>query len=215
MSTLIDAVALSRTLCKKPIQCKLAYATAENFLGRPVIGYHQSAIHLCLFAPKAAHALCQVQNELFQQNLGLFVFDSYRPLRAVQDFGHWMHQPVHDPFELVRKEIHYPHIEKIQLAQLGYVNGTVSNHCFGDTIDLSLIDLHTGELLPMGACFDFFDELSHLTATEAHIGAEALKNRQLLTNTMERAGFIPYEKEYWHFTFHEREILEPLDCEVN
>jgi D-alanyl-D-alanine dipeptidase len=211
---LIDLLNKSTKHCTSPIQCKLAYATSENFLGRRVQGYHINAASLCLLAPKAAAALCQAQNQLNQQNLGLFVFDSYRPLSAVKDFGIWMQQPVKDDYELARKAIHYPHIEKNQLAELGYVCDKVSNHCFGDTIDLSLIDLNTQQLLDMGACFDYFDEISHTTAPPEIIGKAAFANRQILANAMQQAGFIPYEKEYWHFTFAERECAEPMDFEI-
>ncbi len=211
---LVDVIKLSTQRCRNPIECKLVYATKENFLGRPVHGYHPDAIDFCLLTRNAAEALCQVQNQLIQQGLGLFVFDSYRPLRAVADFKKWMHAAAHDEYEFERKKIHYPHLEKNQLAELGYVCDDVSNHCFGDTIDLSLIDLHNKQLLDMGACFDYFDEISHITATEKIIGSTALKNRQILSDMMQQAGFIPYEKEYWHFTFREREIETPLDFEI-
>ncbi|MEO8401753.1 MAG: M15 family metallopeptidase [Gammaproteobacteria bacterium] len=211
---LIDVTRLSKKLCQTSIDCKLAYATQQNFLGRIVDGYHPDAAHICLMASSAAHALCAVQNSLSELQLGLFVFDSYRPLRAVRDFGRWMHLAVHDDHELVRKEIHYPHIGKNQLAQMGYVCDHVSDHCYGDTIDLTLIDLKNKTLLDMGACFDFFDELSHSTATVEMIGVDALKHRQILSNAMQAVGFIPYEKEYWHFTFREREIEVPIDIAI-
>jgi len=211
---LIDVIALSKNLCDTPIECTLAYATAENFLGRLVAGYSPDAKHFCLMAPNAAAALCRAQNQLNEKNLGLFIFDSFRPLRAVRDFGHWMHQPVNNPLELTRKEIHYPHIEKNQLAQLGYVNDRVSDHCFGDTVDLTLIELPNKTFLDMGACFDFFDDTSHHTATAETIGKTAYQNRQILLDVMQAMGYLPYEKEYWHFTYHEREVSEPLDVEI-
>lgn len=211
---LVDVISLSKKNCTHPVKGKLAYATNENFLGRIVDGYHPDAAHLCLATPKTAHALCAVQNELNKLNLGLFIFDSYRPLRAVRDFACFMHEPVHSEYELKRKQIHYPHVEKDQFAILGYVNDTVSNHCFGDTIDLVLIDLKTNAFLDMGACFDFFDEISYPSASEDVIGKEAFKNRKILSDTMQHAGFLPYEKEFWHFTYREREIAEPLDIEI-
>ncbi len=211
---LVDVIELSKKLCDQPIECKLVYATSENFLGRPVQGYHPDAADFCLLTPKAADALCQVQNHLNQQGLGLFIFDGYRPLQSVKDFCKWMHEPAQNDYELKRKAIHYPHIEKNQLADLGYVCDTVSEHCFGDTVDLSLIDLNNKKLLEMGAVFDYFDELSHITATEETVGSTALKNRQILSAAMQQVGFRPYEKEYWHFTFCEREIENPMDFEI-
>ncbi len=211
---LIDAIQLSHTVCKKPIQCKLAYATRENFLGRIVEGYDADAAEIAYATPKAAQALCDVQSKLSEQGMGLFIFDSYRPLRAVRDFNIWMQEPVVDPYELERKEVHYPYIEKNQLSLLGYLADGVSNHCFGDTIDLGLIDLQTNTLMDMGACFDYFDEISHATATEQVIGKQAYANRITLTTAMQAAGFLPYEKEFWHFTYQIRDIQEPLDFEI-
>ncbi len=211
---LVDVIKLSETNCSHKISCLLAYATKENFLGRIVNGYHADAAHIALVTPKTAQALCQVQNQLNQKQLGLFVFDSFRPLRAVRDFKAFMHEPVHGDYELVRKQIHYPHVEKDQFSILGYVADEVSNHCFGDTIDLSLIDLQTGKLLDMGACFDFFDPISHATATAKDIGQIAYDNRLILSEAMITAGFIPYEKEFWHYEFHEREVETPLDFAI-
>lgn len=214
LNPLIDLIDLSRKDCRHPIQGHLAYATRENFLGRVVKGYHPQAAHLCWLTENAALALSKAQKHLNEKDLGLFVFDSYRPLRAVKDFHHWMQQPVQDAYELERKQIHYPHLEKKQLVQLGYLAADVSNHCFGDTIDLSIIDLRTQQLLDMGACFDYFGEISHTTATAEHIGKSADRNRQLLSGVMQNAGFVPYEKEYWHFTYHQRDIHHPLDFEI-
>jgi D-alanyl-D-alanine dipeptidase len=212
---LVDVISLSKKKCEESIECHLAYATVENFLGRLVDGYHPDATQFCLLTRKAADALCHVQNSLNQHHkLGLFVFDSYRPLRAVKDFGKWMHKPIKNEHELQRKKIHYPHIEKNQLADLGYVCDDVSNHCFGDTIDLSLIHLPNKKLVHMGACFDYFDEMSHATASVKELGEEAFNNRQILTTAMQEQGFIPHEKEYWHFTFGQRDIETPMDFAI-
>jgi D-alanyl-D-alanine dipeptidase len=211
---LVDVVKLSQQKCQQPIQCNLAYATRDNFLGRIVQGYHPEAAHICLMTRKAAEALCDVQNQLNQRQLGLLVFDSYRSLRAVKDFNHWMHSPVQDEHELQRKKVHYPHIEKHQLADLHYVGDTVSNHCFGDTVDLTLIHLNTQEELNMGACFDYFDELSHPTAPASVVGEQAFQNRKTLSDAMQAVGFLPFDTEFWHFTFHQRDNLTPLDIEI-
>jgi D-alanyl-D-alanine dipeptidase len=211
---LVDVLPLAKKYCKHAIECKLAYATNENFLGRIVAGYHPDVCNICYLTPNAAEALCKVQDILNKKQLGLFVFDSYRPLRAVRDFNHWMRAPVKNDHELARKEIHYPHVEKNQLAVLGYVCDDVSNHCFGDTIDLSLIELSSKKFLNMGACFDFFDEISYPAASAKMIGQEAFDNRRILSDAMQEAGFLPYEKEYWHFTFRQRDVKEPLDIEI-
>jgi len=214
LEVLIDLVALSEKNCKFAIQSRLDYATKENFIGRIIDGYSADAVDVCLMEKQAAHALCEVQNELNQSNLGLYVFDAYRPLRAVKDFAQWFSEPAANDYELERKRIHYPNIAKTDLAPLGYAPSTISKHNFGHVVDLTLINLKTNEFLDMGVCFDYFDELSHATATVEQMGQQAIENRDLLSHVMQKYGFKPYDKEYWHFEFHRQEVNEPMDIPI-
>ena len=208
---LVDVVALSQKSCSFPIQGKLAYAGNENFIGRVIDGYSADAADVCLLSRRAAQALCDVQSELNQTGLGLYIFDAYRPLRAVKDFAKWYIAPVSSMFEHQRQKIHYPHLQKTDLVAKGYAPDTTSRHNFGHSVDLSLIRLSDVTLLDMGTCFDYFDELSHDTATPEQIGQSAYDNRAKLTLTMTAHGFIPYPFEYWHFDYHLVEVEEPLD----
>lgn len=214
LELLIDLIALSEKDCKFPIQSRLDYATKENFVGRIIDGYSADAIDVCLLEKQAAKALCQAQNELNQSNLGLYVFDAYRPWRAVKDFAQWFTAPITNDYELERKRIHYPNIEKTDLAPLGYAPSTISKHNFGHVVDLTLINLKTNEFLDIGVCFDYFDELSHTTATVEQIGQQAIENRNLLSYVMQKYGFKPYDKEYWHHEFHVQEAHEPIDITI-
>jgi D-alanyl-D-alanine dipeptidase len=90
----------------------LAYVGPENFVGRIIDGYSENADDVCLLSTQAASALCDVQNELNQSHLGLYIFDAYRPLRAVKDFARWYHAPVENEYERVRQQVHYPHLFK-------------------------------------------------------------------------------------------------------
>ena len=214
---LVDVVALSKQNCQHPIQAKLKYGTTENFVGRIIDGYDPSVTHIALMTPKAAKSLCDVQKHLNKKyQLGLYVYDAYRPKRAVQDWLKWSQQPPTNEYELIKKAEHYPHINKSELFSLGYVNED-SSHCYGNTVDLVLIDLKTQHTLDMGAQFDFMDELSHYTATVEQIGAEAIKNRKILRDAMEQFSFQAYAKEFWHFCYGGRaghEVNKPLDVEI-
>lgn len=215
-NVLVDVIALSKTLCSHPIQGKLAYATQDNFLGRIVNGYSPNASNICLLTNKAARQLCLVQCALNKQGLGLFIFDAFRPLRAVRDFSLWYHHPIANAHEEQRKQLHFPHLEKTDLPRLGYAPEGVSRHCFGHAVDLSLIDLQTNQLLDMGTIFDYFDSASHHPETPSElIGEQAFQNRQLLAQTMEKFGFIAYPKEYWHFDYQEKELNEPADMVIS
>jgi D-alanyl-D-alanine dipeptidase len=214
LAQMVDVVALSQQHCARPIQALLAYATPENFIGRVIDGYTPALTDFALMTKNAAAALCDVQNSLLKNhNLGLLIYDSYRPKRAVRDFVKWSTAPVGDDaqgqFELQRKAIHYPHIEKARMFELGYV-AEDSQHCYGHTVDLVLIDAN-GKELDLGACFDYMDKRSHITATAAEIGDEALQNRTILADTMKHHGFLAYPTEFWHFNYNVKTIQEPID----
>ena len=211
---LVDVVGLSRQLCLHPIEAHLAYATNENFLGRIVDGYRSDALEVCLLTRKASEQLCHVQNALINRGLKLFIFDAFRPLRAVRDFSAWYKEPLINNYEKERKKIHYPHLDKEDLVRLGYAPDKVSRHCFGNAVDLSLVRLDNKNLLNMGTEFDYFDTSSHLDAKAEAIGEEAVHNRQLLIQIMQQFGFIPYLYEWWHFDHQEREVNHPMDMEI-
>lgn len=208
---LVDVIQLSSVQCQKPILGDLKYASDDNFVGRIIDGYHNDARDICLLAPQAAAMVCQAQNYLYQHyNLSLIILDAYRPLRAVRDFVHWFQQPpTHE--EVVRKKIHYPDLEKNQLGKEGYIAETVSRHCYGQAVDVVLIDPNNHRELDMGTCFDYFGELSHSTRTEDELGIAVFQNRKILSDVMAKFHFQVHPKEYWHFDFHVREIQEPLD----
>ncbi|MBH0111328.1 hypothetical protein I6E81_14260, partial [Salinibacterium sp. NG22] len=54
-------------------------------------------------------------------------------------------------------------------------------------------------LLDMGNEFDDFSKLSHYAAID--ITEEGKKNRGVLRKIMTKAGFIPYDNEWWHFDY--------------
>lgn len=211
---LVDVITLSRRSCAQPIQGRLAYATRENFVGRVVAGYHPEASDVCLVTSIVAKQLCLLQNELVYQGLSLFIFDAYRPLRAVRDWSNWYRQPNKDGYEKERKKVHYPHLEKEDLIRLGYAPDAVSQHCFGHAVDVTLVNLQNEELLNMGTDFDYFDVSSHLNAGMQIIGEEAVRNREFLVKLMQKFGFVPYEYEWWHFHYQEKEVNESMDLEI-
>lgn len=216
LTMLIDVVALSKLHCDMPIKAKLKYATTKNFVGSVISGYDPSAHDFALLTPKAARALCQVQSYLLENyHLGLLIYDSYRPKRAVNHFLMWTKDRTTTETELVRKSKHYPSVEKDKLFELGYL-AEDSNHCYGNTVDLVLID-EQGKKLDMGTRFDYMDIKSHTTATASDIGETAVRNRHTLRDAMVQFGFEPYPEEYWHFTHGGvagREVQDPLDIVI-
>lgn len=149
----------------------IRYATTNNFTGKKV---YPSA--RCFLQQEAAEALDKVQQELEKQNLGLKIWDAYRPLSVQKIF--WEIYPdenyVADP-----------------------VKG--SRHNRGCAVDLTLIDLKTGQELVMPSEFDDFSEKAHRNYDKME--PETAKNCKLLQDIMEKHGFRGLSSEWWHFDF--------------
>lgn len=165
------------------------YATWDNFTGKPVDGY---AVNRIVGTFELADALKRVSETAAALGYGLLLWDGYRPQRAVNCFLHWSTQPE----DYRTKEKHYPHIERSEMVAKGYV-AAKSSHSRGSAIDLTIYDLNTGDMVPMGSGFDFMDDRSHHTS-EAVTVSEA-KHRTLLRSIMEENGFESYENEWWHY----------------
>ena len=166
------------------------YASADNFLGRPVEGYGEPRI---VVSEAVAEGLARAAADLAKDGLGLKVFDSYRPQRAVDHFVRW----AGDEADTVTKARHYPRIAKRDLIPQGYIAAR-SGHSRGAAVDLTLISLETGQELPMGTPFDFFGPES--ASEHPHPDPKAVANRARLRTAMERAGFKPLKEEWWHFS---------------
>jgi zinc D-Ala-D-Ala dipeptidase len=177
----------------------MRYFGIDNFVGERIDGYERPR---CLLSRPAAHALAAVQRNLAARGLGLKVFDCFRPARAVAHFVRWARRPDDDP---QRKAKYYPDIDKRDLFRLGYI-AFRSGHSRGSTVDLTLVrrgDPGGGqeldaEELDMGTRFDFLSRKAW--PSDRSVSAQAQENRALLAQAMRRGGFIPYVKEWWHFT---------------
>lgn len=183
------------------VEVELRYASTNNFTGEVVSGYEDA--DAVVLREDAAIALAGVQSTLADAGLGLLVYDGFRPTRAVDFFMDWA---LTDD-DRTRSE-YYPSFDKPELFELGYI-AEHSGHSLGGTVDLTLIELDTGEPLDMGGPFDLFDERSHYAA--AGLSETAFENRTLLRKEMIEAGFEPYPQEWWHFSYPVPEDAERLD----
>lgn len=178
-------------LCPE-VKAHVSYATTENFTGEIVAGYKARKAFM---AKGPAEALCKVVADAEKNKLGIKIFDSYRPAKAVAFFQAWAKKPETNP-EL--KKIYYPDYTREQLFELGYI-AKQSSHSKGSAVDLTLFDLETGKDLDMGTEFDYFGELSHTDNVSVTAGQR--KNRYLLKGLMEGRGFRNFSQEWWHYSF--------------
>lgn len=190
------------------------YTVSENFLGRPVPGYH--APIFCATKP-LADALKKVNADAKKLGYKLVIYDAYRPQRAVNTFVAW----VNDEKDTLMKELYYPTLNKSQILKDGYIFEK-SAHSRGSTVDVTLIPLEkslkpialtqrtlsNGETIPylddntvdMGSSFDLFHPASHHDSP--YITSAQTKMRQLLRSLMHTHGFDEIKEEWWHYTLH-------------
>lgn len=166
----------------------MRYYSSNNFTGNRINGYKAPIAYM---TKEGAKALLSASNDLRKKGYRILIWDSYRPQKAVDNFVEWINNPKDEG-----DKSFYPNLKKSDLVKGGYI-ATKSSHTRGSTIDLTLIKTD-GSFVDMGGTFDLFSDISHpdykkLTKTQK-------KNRAILKNAMEKAGFKGIDSEWWHYT---------------
>lgn len=157
------------------IKLDIRYATANNFTKVKIYDCPR-----CLLRPEAAKALVKAHKALQKKDLGLKMFDCYRPRPYQQRL--WDKVPNPD-----------------------YVTPPAkgSMHSRGAALDLTIVDKN-GKELDMGTPYDFFGKEAHTDNT--NLPAQVLANRKLLRETLEAVGFKGIRTEWWHFSFQGKDF---------
>ena len=195
----------------------MRYAGFDNFTGRPLPGYGAPE---CVLRRDAAQALAKVEADLAKQQLGLKVYDCYRPTRAVAAFARWTKSA-----DGGAGKRFFPGLQKRTLFAYGYI-ATRSAHSTGSAVDLALVRLPAAptpaydpalrygpctapadkrapdNALDMGTGFDCFDDKSRTLSSA--IAPEQKRRRAVLVAAMRARGFHNYFREWWHFSFGAR-----------
>jgi len=81
---------------------------------------------------------------------------------------------------------------------------TVAGHPTGGAIDVVIKDERTNEVIDFGSKqYDFSTKDCYVFTNQ--ISQEAINNRMLLRNVLLSCGFAPYDGEWWHFCYGDRE----------
>ena len=172
---------------------EIRYFSTYNFVGERIDGYEQP---VALLTREAADSLKAVNDELKAHGYRIKIWDAYRPQRAVNHFIRW----AENTSDTAMKDFFYPMVDKSQLFEKQYIMAR-SGHSRGSTIDLTLVDAHTGKELDMGSPFDWFGDESH-PDYRCKLYRQS-ENRLTLRNAMLRHGFKGIDSEWWHFTLIE------------
>jgi D-alanyl-D-alanine dipeptidase len=171
------------------LRVELVYGTRRNVTGRRLPGYCRD---WALMLEPAARDLARVQRRLRRHGLGLLILDAYRPARASRALVRWAER-----------------------SGRGDLVGTYiaerSRHNTGSAVDLALVRSSDGKRLPMGSDYDELGPRAHTR----NASGRALRNRLVLQRAMQRFGFTPYWREWWHFEHRvsgARYLDLPLGC---
>lgn len=169
---------------------EMRYYTTYNFIGERFTGYEEP---YAIVTKETAEALKQVSDEVKEMGYKIKIFDAYRPQIASDYISSWLN----DENDIRMKMYFYPQIEKELLQKMGFVS-TKSAHSSGSTVDLTLFNIEIGKDVDMGCSYDYFGE--EASFDYPGLNEEQFNNRSILRNVMTKNGFLPYNKEWWHFT---------------
>lgn len=159
----------------------IRYATENNFTGKVMY----PAAKAYLRAP-VAKAISEIQAELAGQNIALKIYDAYRPYAVTLYFWEVQHDSCF-----------------VAVPWRG------SPHNKGYAVDVSLINLETGEELQMPTGFDSFTDAAASACMD--LPEEAIANRKILADAMTKHGFTINEDEWWHYNYRERAKYPVMD----
>jgi zinc D-Ala-D-Ala dipeptidase len=163
----------------------IRYATPNNFTKERIYDRAKA------YARKpVADALKKIQAELNKDGLGIKIFDAYRPYKATVKF-----------YEIYRDTTY------VASPYRG------SRHNRACALDLTLINLATGEELKMPTGYDSFRKEAWPSAPVADPAVR--KNRQRLIQAMEKYGFRVNPSEWWHFDFIGWKSFEVMDVDFD
>ena len=163
----------------------IRYATTNNFLEQQLY-----PVAKCALRKEVAEQLSQVQNDLEKIDLGLKVFDCYRPLSVTKKM-----------WEVL------PDSRYVANPERG------SRHNRGAAVDVSLVDFKTGIELEMPTDYDDFSEKAWRTYEGNK--PEVKENSDLLASMMKKHSFEPLITEWWHFDFEGWEKYSILDVSLD
>ena len=150
---------------------EIAYATENNFTGQRIYEFTETYLRY-----GTIKKLKQASEKLAEEGLGLIIWDGFRPVAAQAKL--W--------------EI-YPNASYVSHPVKGK-----RTHSRGNTVDVSLYDLATGEAVPVPTKYDDFSHRADRDYSDCEETAAA--NALLLEQIMEECGFAPYFEEWWHFS---------------
>jgi D-alanyl-D-alanine dipeptidase len=150
----------------------IRYATSNNFTHEVIYPSPKAFVR-----KPVADALQKVQDSLLHYQLGLKIYDAYRPYAASLRF-----------YKV------YPDSNFVANPRHG------SRHNRGCAVDITLVERNSGKEIPMPSEFDDFSVKAN--PEYANLPDTVIANRKLLFGVMSHFGFKHISTEWWHFDFN-------------
>lgn len=173
----------------------LRYSSEHNFTSQKLYSIDEAYLSIgAITKLKIVHDslkhIISYNGTSYPQGLGIKIYDAYRP-RAIQFL---MFEIFPDPVYVADPN-----------------SGSIHNR--GGAIDVSIIDMATGQEITMPTEFDWFGiEAAH---AYMNLSANVIANRTLLYTMMTQVGgFVPYDAEWWHYTINGASSLPLLDFQM-
>jgi len=149
---------------------------------------------------KVSQKLIKAQSMVKNQNkkYSLFVACGYRSLKIQKE-----------RFDTALKRVSKankdrPLMELYEMAHRMIAVPEVAGHPTGGAVDITIIDKRMDQQIEFGSEMCNYTNKKHYVFT-TNISRQAKKNRLLLRNLMMEAGFAPFDGEWWHFSYGDRE----------
>ena len=146
-----------------------------------------------------AEKLDEISTELLNINkdASLVVSNVYRHPKIQEENFKKVFDDIKAKFPLLSQD------EQIEKTHLMIAYPKVAGHTTGGAIDLTIKIGDT--LLDMGCEIGDFDKEEYLPVKNSYITKEQFENRLMLRKLMIRHEFAPFNGEWWHFSFGDRE----------
>lgn len=146
-----------------------------------------------------AEKLDEISKELLNINkdASLVVSNVYRHPKIQEENFKKVFNDIKAKFPLLSQD------EQIEKTHLMIAYPKVAGHTTGGAIDLTIKIGDT--LLDMGCEIGDFDKEEYLPVKNSYITKEQFENRLMLRKLMIRHEFAPFNGEWWHFSFGDRE----------
>jgi D-alanyl-D-alanine dipeptidase len=163
----------------------IKYATKENVFYTKLYPKPIALIRL-----PVAKALANAQKDFQEKGYGLKIYDGYRPYSITVQM-----------YEILPDTVY------MGLPWQG------SKHNRGIALDLTLVNLKTGEELKMPTPFDALVYASHPEFMK--LPSSTIQNRELLKSVMKKHGFKVDPVEWWHYNYVDSKAYELLDIPIH